>query len=140
MQAMTDQSLFEKFFHNLYDQSIVVERMDEIIQLCREMSNLEEMNNKITLRQQLFSPRFKIATQLGCFLSFSQQMTGINTIFDYSQRLYRELIKDSNLTPQSFNMGMGIVNLGAGVVGVLLLCYFGRRAVMLTFTTCLVIT
>ena len=61
--------------------------MDEIIEMRTEMLNLGILNNS-TLKEQLCSPRFRNATNIGLFLALFQQLTGINIIFFFSSKYF----------------------------------------------------
>ena len=87
----------------------------------------------------LSDPRYYRATYVGLLVAIFQQLTGINTIFMYSNTVFKGL----GLQQTVITVMMGSVNMLASIVGFFLLFYYGRRTLLLggsiVMTLCLLL-
>lgn len=99
----------------------------EIVEM-REESRKMSLERRVTLRELIRSPLYRQPLTVAIMLHLSQQLSGINAIFYYSTRIFREArVKN----PIAATIGTGIVNTAFTVVSLFLVERVGRRTLHL---------
>lgn len=78
--------------------------------------------------KEIFSPTYIKPTIIGCFMSFFQQLSGINAVIFYSAEIF------ATKTDKSGTFGtalVGVFNLLSTAFSILLLKWFGRKDLLL---------
>ena len=80
--------------------------------------------------ETLCSPKYRIATYIGCALSFLQQLTGINVVMFYSSTI----LKSTGIKPTVVTALVGFVNFVSVFPTLILFKKFGRRILLWTLS------
>jgi len=123
--------------HNRPDKALaVMERVTgrtqakEDLAAVQESLDAEEHKEKGTLRE-LFLPAMRLVLTIGIVIAILQQITGINSVFFYAPMIFEQ----SGIgTDAAFMQAVlvGIVNLVATVVAIMLIDKLGRRPLLIT--------
>jgi MFS transporter, SP family, galactose:H+ symporter len=107
----------------IYTSSEVQARIDAII--------INESNEgSPSYSETLCSPRYRIATYIGCALSFLQQLTGINIVMFYSSTI----LKSTGMKPTLVTALVGFVNFVSVFPTLILFKKFGRKILLWTLS------
>jgi len=119
-----------KLMNNIYKtEEIAQERIDIITVSVGE-------NGEISYGEVCCDRKYSKATFVGITLAVFSQLTGINAIMFYSNKIFKGLaISASTVTAM-----IGIVNFLATLVGLSLLYCFGRKTLMLVFNALMSVT
>ncbi len=98
----------------------------------QELADVERVLREETGKfSELFRPGFRIAVWIGVGLAVFQQITGINTIIYYAPTILRNAGFSSARVAILGTVGIGVVNVLATVVSILLIDRLGRKPLLL---------
>ena len=108
------------------DSEIVENRIDEIYISNDDSSETEDDRNP-SCSSICWNEHYSKATMVGCVLSLSIQLTGVNAMMFYSNTIFSDLeIRSVDITA-----AIGIVNFGSTLICLVNLFYFGRRTLII---------
>jgi hypothetical protein len=81
-------------------------------------------------------PKYSRATFVGIGLVIFTNLTGINVILFYSNKLFKGL----STTATMVTFLIGFVNFITSIIGLILLSFFGRKTLMLVFNALMSLT
>ena len=115
----------EEVLGQLYQKEAITEKLEEL----RVERSIENTKGKKMRFSDLFKPRFRKRTLLGCFLGLLQQLSGINCITYYSNQIFKQGLEDPDHSrvPQNFSFYMTIVNIIVVALSIGFVKNFGRK-------------
>lgn len=119
-----------KLMNNIYKtEEIAQERIDIIVVAVGE-------DGEISYGEVCCDPKYSKATFVGITLAIFSQLTGINAIMFYSNKIFKGLA----ISATTVTALIGILNFLATIVGLFLLYCFGRKTLMLLFNALMALT
>ncbi|HAZ79355.1 MAG TPA: MFS transporter [Porticoccaceae bacterium] len=126
------------------DARIVLERLLPVDQIDNEISlikhSYDQENGDLWRRiQGIFSPKMRLALTIGIIIGVVQQITGINAIFFYAPTIFEQ----SGIgTDAAFAQAVlvGLINVVFTLVAIALIDRWGRRPLLLTGLTGIVLS
>jgi len=101
---------------------------------ARSLQPVQESTHKEKISQHC-SPKYRWALMVGCLLAFFQQLTGINVVILYSNKVFTSGSNEENhndlIRARTGTVIVGVVNWAATMVAIPLLFKIGRKALML---------
>lgn len=99
--------------------------------LDKETSIELKSSKKDPTFKEIFSiKKLRVALLVGCFLSMTQQLTGINAFIFYSSNIFEDLQGDKNFA-NLFTAAIGFVNMCSTMICLSLVEKFGRKLLMI---------
>lgn len=107
----------------IYEKSEVQARID-----CIVVNQSGE--SSVSYHETLLSPKYRVATYIGCALSFLQQLTGINIVMFYSS----SILKSTGIKSTLVTALVGFVNFVSVFPTLVLFKKFGRKILLWTLS------
>lgn len=129
-QLSKAQNLLRKLHGKLYDDS----------EFKYLLSSLEMQNSSLSFRNIVCNKKYLYLLLLGCVLAFAQQSCGINVILYYAPVIFNSAGLYSETGKWMATIGVGSLNMLFTIVAVFSVDHFGRRPLILSGFTVMIIS
>jgi len=110
---------------------------EDVEEMIQDYTKFKHETKDIKFKD-LFSKKYRIRLLLGCILMLGQQIGGVDVILMYSDHIYFPIVGTKKLAT-TFTLFSGFSMVVAGLISVFIIEKFGRRKLLITVQSLLVI-